>query len=255
MYKNNAQIAHDKPILKACQLSYTVGPAQRCVRILNNLSLEVLPGQRIAIIGPSGCGKTTLLSLLGLLDLPESGEIWIDDRRVDHLNEQERAHLRATSIGFAFQFHFLMEGFTVLENLLIAMKRYHTCSKKALIERAELSLQEVGLKDKLHRRPSELSGGEQQRVAIIRSLIHDPKILLADEPTGNLDPETAERIFGLMSYLAHKKKQGLVIVTHNLAIAQQCDRILRLEHGQLKPIVLQTGAESRLVSDYAYQQA
>lgn len=229
----SASLQSTEAILRAVNVSYRVGKAKRRVQVLQNLSLEVSPGEKVAIIGPSGCGKSTLLSVLGLLEKPDMGEVWINGQAMATLSENARACVRSQSIGFVFQFHFLLEGFTLLENVLLAMRSYKGVPESALRERATLLLAEVGLKDKLARFPSELSGGEQQRVAVARALAHDPQIILADEPTGNLDPQTAERIFGLMSYLAQKKGQGMVIVTHNLAIARQCDRVLTMQEGHL----------------------
>lgn len=224
-----------QPSLRASGLSYALGKVRRRVQVLRSLSLEVHPGEKVAIIGPSGCGKSTLLSILGLLERPDAGEVWVNGVSMAKASEQQRARMRSDALGFVFQFHFLLESFTLLENLLLAMRRFRGVSTAAVNERACALLSEVGLGDKIHRRPHELSGGEQQRAAVARALAHDPQILLADEPTGNLDTASADRVFSLIAYLAEKKGQGVVLVTHNLSIAQRCDRVLSMQEGILVP--------------------
>lgn len=222
-------------VLKAHDLTHTLGAGRGKTMVLKNLSFTLSAGEKVAIIGPSGCGKSTLLSVLGLLEKPQKGQIWLDGQSVIQASDHQKAQYRETYMGFVFQFHFLLEGFTVLENVLLGMRRYRQVVFKEARERAHLLLEEVGLAQYTKRYPSELSGGEQQRVAVARALAHDPKILLADEPTGNLDGESAQRVFDLMCYLSEKKGQAVVFVTHNMAIANTCDRILKMHNGALLP--------------------
>jgi lipoprotein-releasing system ATP-binding protein len=228
-------------LLKAEGLVHALGSGPSKTPVLRNLSFELSPGERVAIVGPSGCGKSTLLSILGLLEKPDKGQVWIEGEPVIQKSDAHKALLRQTHMGFIFQFHFLIDGFTVLDNILLGMKRYQTVPLKNARERALLLLEEVGLINHAKRYPSQLSGGEQQRVAVVRALAHDPKILLADEPTGNLDEASAKRVFDLIHYLSAKKGQAVIFVTHNRAMAQACDRILKMQSGVLAP-VLSSGA-------------
>ncbi len=232
------------PLLQANILSYSLGKAKRRVQVIRSLMLELFPKEKIAIIGPSGCGKSTLLALLGLLERPDIGEVCLNGKATSLASDETRARMRSEAIGFIFQFHFLLEGFTLLENLFLAMRRYRAVSTLAIHERASALLNEVGLGDKMDRYPSELSGGEQQRVAVARALVHDPKIILADEPTGNLDAVSADRVFELISYLAEKKGQAVVLVTHNLSIARRCDRVFMMKNGGLTPYNFPTSSLS-----------
>ncbi len=198
--------------------------------ILTDLSLEVSAGTRVAIIGRSGSGKTTLLSLLAGLDLPSRGEIHIDGTRIDALDEDGRAAVRAGRIGFVFQSFQLLAGFTARENVMLPLELAGQADAGA---RAEAALGEVGLGHRFDHYPSQLSGGEQQRVALARAFAVRPRILFADEPTGNLDTETGEHIVDQLFALNREHGATLVLVTHDEALARRCDRVLTLRGGQL----------------------
>jgi len=193
------------------------------VHVLKGVSFEASRGQVYAIVGPSGCGKSTLLYLLGLLDLPDRGEIWIDGRLMSNSQDAERTAARGEHIGFVFQFHFLMLEFTALENVIMPMRKLGRLTPPEMEERARQLLQAVGLGDKTHRLATQLSGGEQQRVAIARALANQPAIILADEPTGNLDVRNSALVFDLLTRLAKENGQAVILVTHNPDIAGRCD--------------------------------
>lgn len=220
-------------LLKAHNLSHQLGSGNRSTLVLQNLSLQVNKGEKVAILGPSGCGKSTLLAVLGLLEKPKGGEIWLKGQPLAQVSEVARSVVRSQSIGFIFQFHFLLENFSILENLLLAMHAYRHIPHEEMKKRALVLLKEVELEAYADRKPSELSGGQQQRVAVARALMHDPDLLLADEPTGNLDPISAAKVFQLISFLAEKRGQGVILVTHNHTIAAHCDRVLELTNGAL----------------------
>jgi lipoprotein-releasing system ATP-binding protein len=191
--------------------------------VLKGVSFEAEHGQVYAIVGPSGCGKSTLLYLLGLLDRPDEGEIEINGRRMSNHDDAARTAARGEHIGFVFQFHFLMLEFTALENVMMPMRKLGRLPPAAMRERAHALLDSVGLGAKTHRLGTQLSGGEQQRVAIARALANQPAILLADEPTGNLDVRNSNLVFDLLTRLAKDNGQAVVLVTHNPEIAQRCD--------------------------------
>jgi lipoprotein-releasing system ATP-binding protein len=205
--------------------------------VLKGVDLEIYQGEIVALIGPSGSGKSTLLHILGALDRPDKGSINLDSVEVFSLNDKELAHLRNRSVGFVFQFHHLMPEFSALENVmmpkLIAGEGIKNIENKAM----EL-LDEVGLKDRTDHKPGELSGGEQQRVAVARALINDPKIVIADEPSGNLDRSTAESLHNLILELNRDRNQTFVLATHNLELAQRANRIFKLKDGQVEQIKL-----------------
>ncbi|MCJ7458250.1 MAG: ABC transporter ATP-binding protein [candidate division Zixibacteria bacterium] len=201
--------------------------------VLKGVDLEIYQGEIVALIGPSGSGKSTLLHILGVLDRPDKGSVNLDTVEVFSLNDKELAHLRNRTVGFVFQFHHLMPEFSALENVmmpkLIAGEGIKSIENKAM----EL-LDEVGLKDRKDHKPGELSGGEQQRVAVARALINDPKIVIADEPSGNLDRNTAESLHNLILELNRSRNQTFVLATHNLELAQRANRIFKLKDGQLE---------------------
>jgi lipoprotein-releasing system ATP-binding protein len=184
-------------------------------------------------MGPSGCGKSTLLYLLGLLDRPDSGSLTICGQQVSGLNESELALFRNHEIGFVFQFHFLLKEFTASENVQIPMRRAGSLTPHEMADRADYLLDLVGLGDKTHRSASHLSGGEQQRVAIARALANEPRLLLADEPTGNLDTANSQRIFDVLQWLARETGLALLIVTHNNHIADSSDHIFHMQDGRI----------------------
>lgn len=220
-------------VLKAVQLSKTLGNGKNAQRVLQDISFCLNEGEVSAVAGPSGCGKTTLLYLLGLLDNATEGEIWIGSALTQLLSEAQKNELRNTHIGFIFQFHFLLKEFTALENVFIPTYKKNSVSKKQIQNYANYLLNAVGLYEKKNRLPSELSGGEQQRVAIARALINRPRIILADEPTGNLDAKNSMEIFNLLYTLTKEQNQGLLLVTHNPVLAARCDHIWEMRDGRM----------------------
>ena len=204
------------------------------VGVLRDLDLQVAAGESVAIVGPSGSGKTTLLNLLGALDRPTSGTLRLDNTALESLDPVAAARVRNRSIGFIFQLHYLLPQCTVLENVLVPrLAGGWTEEPAATRARAESLLAEVGLQDRLLHRPWQLSGGEQLRVAIARALINQPKLILADEPTGSLDPATGERIADLLLRTHAASHAALIVVTHNPALAARMGRTCRLESGRL----------------------
>jgi lipoprotein-releasing system ATP-binding protein len=210
-----------------------LGEDESRVHALRGVSLEVEPGSIHAVVGPSGCGKSTLLYILGLLDQPDAGTVMIESEPISHLPDDELARKRNEFIGFIFQFHFLMEDFTAQENIMIPMRRLGRLPEPAMLERAAELLGAVGLSDKLGRPSRHLSGGEQQRVAIARALANDPRVILADEPTGNLDTANSKRAFELLQSIVQQRQKGLLLVTHNPAIAEACDWIHEMKDGRI----------------------
>jgi lipoprotein-releasing system ATP-binding protein len=218
--------------LRCENLHRYLGQGDGRVHVLRGVSFEARAGNVCAIVGPSGCGKSTLLYLLGLLDQPDGGSIWIRDRRMSNSGDHERTAARGEHIGFVFQFHFLMQEFTALENVMMPMRKLARLSEYDMAERAASLLQQVGLGDKTHRLGTQLSGGEQQRVAIARALANQPAIILADEPTGNLDQKNSALVFDLLTRLAKENGQAVVLVTHNPDIAHRCDEIRPMRDGE-----------------------
>jgi len=223
----------DGLLLQAIQIEkhYTSGP--ETLKVLKGINLNIRTGEILVIMGPSGVGKSTLLHILGTLDKPTFGEIIIDGQRVSDLKESQISAFRNKNVGFVFQFHYLLPEFTALENLLIPRMIFQK-NWKVYIPRAEQLMAEVGLSHRLHHRPSQLSGGELQRVAVARALINNPKLVLADEPTGNLDSQNSHALFELILQLNQKYKQTFVIVTHNEMFAKQSHRVIHLQDGQIE---------------------
>ena len=204
------------------------------MEVLRGVELTVTKKDRLAIIGASGSGKTTLLQLLGGLDQPTAGEVIVCGQSIGALNDSERGKLRNRKLGFVYQFHYLLPEFSALENVAMPLLIRGVGSTEAM-GKAEKLLVRIGLLERLHHRPSKLSGGERQRVAVARALITGPSVVLADEPTGNLDRPTGARLFDLMLELNSDLGTSLVVVTHDSALAARMDRILKLEDGLLKP--------------------
>lgn len=223
----------NQKVLKAIKLNKSLGEGKQEQPIIQDVYLDLYHGEVSAIVGPSGCGKTTLLYLLGLLDTTDGGEIWIDDTLTTQLSDQEKTNIRNRSIGFIFQFHFLLGEFTAFENILIPSHKRTSRVGRPLHDYASYLLSAVGLYEKRNRRPSELSGGEQQRIAIARALINQPRIVLADEPTGNLDAKNSEAVLDLLCKLAKENGQGVLLVTHNLVLANRCDHLMQMKDGKL----------------------
>ena len=219
------------PILRCRKLDRYLGDGENRVQILRKVDLDLDRGKIYAITGPSGCGKSTLLYTLGLLDREDSGEIWIKDLKVSGADDHERTEIRNRTIGFVFQFHFLLPEFTALENIMLPMMKLGQMTSGAMQSRARGLLEEVGLGEKTERLANQLSGGEQQRVAIARALANQPDIILADEPTGNLDQKNSTIVIDLLCRMAREKGQTILVVTHNHAIADSCDQNLPMLDG------------------------
>jgi lipoprotein-releasing system ATP-binding protein len=222
------------PLVRTVDLTRTYRSGAADLIVFDGVNLEVEPGECLAIVGESGAGKSTLLHLVGALDRPTSGTIYFEDRDLSQLTDSELAEFRNREIGFVWQIHYLLPEFTALENvmmpLLIGGKSHGEAEREAAGWLAE-----VGLADRVTHRSGELSGGEQQRVALARALVARPKLLLADEPTGNLDLRNGEMIFDLLRELHRSHQLTSIIVTHNLGFARRCDRVLQLEAGRLAP--------------------
>jgi len=201
--------------------------------VLREADLSIGGGEMVAILGASGVGKSTLLHVLGTIDVPEEGSVRIDGREVFALTEPERTQLRNTTIGFIFQFHHLLPEFTAVENVMMPLLIARTSAPEAS-ERARRLLEALGLADRGHHRPAQLSGGEQQRVAVARALVCEPRIVLADEPTGNLDTKSSDELVNLLRKFHNEKGLTSVVVTHNERIASVCDRVLYMEDGIIK---------------------
>ncbi len=221
------------PALRCHNLERFLGEDESRVHALRGVSLELEPGTVHAVVGPSGCGKSTLLYLLGLLDRPDAGWVEVESDNVSEFPDHELSRLRRELIGFIFQFHFLLEEFTAAENIMIPMRRLGRLSEPEMRTRATELLEGVGLSAKAERPSRHLSGGEQQRVAVARALANDPRIILADEPTGNLDTENSHRAFELLQEIVQRGQKALLLVTHNPAIAERCDWIHEMKDGRI----------------------
>jgi lipoprotein-releasing system ATP-binding protein len=223
-----------EPVLSIRGLERTYQTAAGGLTVLRGVDLDLAPGEIVGLIGPSGSGKSSLLHAAGLLEHPNAGRITVLGRDCSNLAERERTRVRLATIGFVYQFHHLLPEFSALDNValpqMIAGK-----SRKAAQARALALLSELGLKDRVEHQPAQLSGGEQQRVAIARALANGPRLLLADEPTGNLDPHTSGSVFDGLYALARSEGVAVLVATHNLELASHMDRVLALKDGHLEP--------------------
>jgi lipoprotein-releasing system ATP-binding protein len=220
----------DQPIVFLHEISRRFRQGDTTLDILKGAELAVWRGQSVALVAPSGAGKSTLLHIAGLLEHPDSGEVYIDARATSHLTDMQRTRIRRTDIGFVYQFHHLLSEFSALENVMLPQMIRGLKREQAQTRAAEL-LSYLGLKERLTHRPTELSGGEQQRVAIARAVANAPRILLADEPTGNLDQRTSARVFATLNQLVRASGLAAIIATHNLDLAAQMDRRVTIRDG------------------------
>ena len=219
-------------LLQADNIHKSYGSKENPVKVLSGVALDVLPGEMMAIVGTSGSGKTTLLQILGCLDIPDQGTLLFNDKDLTTFKENDLSRHRNKNVGFIFQFHYLLPEFSALENVMMP-GLIAGLPKKGLKEKSLHLLEQVGLEHRLDHRSGELSGGEQQRVALARALIMEPTLLLADEPTGNLDSASGQQVFELLTNLSRTQSLAVVMVTHNMELADSLDRCLTLVDGRL----------------------
>ena len=225
-------MADKDPVLFLDAVERRYHQGESILEILGGAELAVWPGQSVALIGPSGAGKSTLLHIAGLLEQPDAGEVYVDGIPTSNLSDGERTKIRRTEIGFIYQFHHLLPEFSALENVMLPQMIRGLSRQEARRRSAEL-LSYLGLEERLQHRPAELSGGEQQRVAIARAVANAPRVLLADEPTGNLDPRTSEHVFGTLGQLVQASRLAAIVATHNMDLAQRMDRRVTIREGML----------------------
>lgn len=227
-----SEAAPQGPLIEARKVTRIL-PGVVPTTLVQDVSLRIMRNEFMAITGPSGSGKSSLLYLLGLLDLPTSGEVLIRGRDTTHMDEEERAFARLSLLGFVFQFHFLLPEFTVLDNVMLPMRALGRLSGEAQRERASMLLTSLGLGDHLGKRPDQLSGGQRQRVAVARSLANEPPVILADEPTGSLDSKSSEQVFEVLRALVREHGKTVVAVTHDLGLAERVGRHIELLDGRI----------------------
>jgi len=228
-------MAQDMPSLFLSQVERFYPQSDAPLEVLRKADFALWPGEVVALVAPSGTGKSTLLHVAGLLEKPDAGEVFVGGLATTKLDDAGRTRLRRTEIGFVYQFHHLLPEFTALENVVLP-QRIRGLQRKVAEERATELLSFLGLGERLDHLPSELSGGEQQRVAIGRAVANGPRLLLADEPTGNLDPHTSQRVFGTLMELARASGLAALIATHNLELARQMDRRVTIREGRVVPL-------------------
>jgi len=225
-------VQHAQPVLRLDKLVRVFHQGERRIAVLNGACADIFPGQAVALVGPSGAGKSTLLHIAGLLETPDSGHVFVNGRDCSGMGDGDRTRVRRVEMGFVYQFHQLLPEFSALENVVIP-QMIRGSSRREASQRARQLLTTMGLAERVDHRPAQLSGGEQQRTAIARALANDPRLILADEPTGNLDPQTAEHVFEALIHLIRTTGVAALIATHNLDLARRMDRVLRLEGGLL----------------------
>jgi len=241
----------DEPLVRVTALEKTYLTARGPLTLFKDLDFQVAPGELVAITGQSGSGKSTLLHILGALDTPSAGTVYCASTNVATLTPRQAAAFRNREIGYVWQFHYLLPEFTAQENVAMPLLARGMARREAL-ELAANWLREVGLEDRYDHRPGELSGGEQQRVALARALVNNPRLLLADEPTGDLDESTARQVFDLIERIHRDHGLTSIVVTHNMDLARRCSRVLRLEHGTLNP---SSTANSNLHPDFGSEKS
>lgn len=226
------QLPVTTPLIELRHVTKTIGDGVETT-LVRDISMKIEPGEFVAITGPSGSGKSSLLYLLGLLDVPTSGQVLMQGRPVPADSETERARLRLKLLGFVFQFHFLLVEFSALTNVMLPMRALGERSERAMKDRAMKLLTSLGLEAHAHKLPGQLSGGQRQRVAIARALANEPQVILADEPTGNLDSASSEQVLAVLRQLVDETKRSVVMVTHDLTLAARADRHVRIVDGRL----------------------
>ena len=230
--ERQSRVATGTPLIEARKVTRIL-PGIVPTTLVSNVDLTIAENEFVAITGPSGSGKSSLLYLLGLLDLPTSGEVLIRGQATVHMDEEERAFTRLSLLGFVFQFHFLLPEFTVLDNVMLPMRALGALSRAAMRARAGDLLGSLGLGDHMTKRPDQLSGGQRQRVAVARALANEPPIVLADEPTGSLDSKSSEQVFDVLRELVDRFGKTVVAVTHDLGLAKRMDRQIELLDGRV----------------------
>lgn len=229
-----AAVSAATPLIELRHVTKTIGDGV-LTTLVRDIDMTVKPGEFVAVTGPSGSGKSSLLYLLGLLDVPTSGDVLMLGRHVPADDEPERARLRLKLLGFVFQFHFLLTEFSALMNVMLPMRALAEIGERAMEHRAMLLLKSLGLEAHAHKLPGQLSGGQRQRVAIARALANEPQVILADEPTGNLDTASSEQVLGVLRQLVDETRRSIVMVTHDLGLAARADRQLRIVDGRIVP--------------------
>ncbi len=224
--------ANKKPLIEVVNATRIID-GEMPTTLVKEISLKIEPGEFVAVTGPSGSGKSSLLYLLGLLDLPTEGEVFVEGNATTSLSEEARAKLRLSHLGFIFQFHFLLPEFTALQNVILPMRALGRLTDQEQEEKARAILISLGLGDHTHKRPGQLSGGQRQRVAIARALANDPLVVLADEPTGNLDSVSGGHVLEILHKLTHEEGRAIVFVTHDLNLAARADRQIHIIDGQI----------------------